>query len=405
MSGRLHSEFVYLTPSTGIASSGPATDSDGFVTVDVRGYNVLGIQVDSGNDGAIQIEGVIEQQTDDSAGWRILTGVRSSDQSKMTSYTPTVDWDSDGALIFYSVAGLSGVRLHQTGTPSAGAVTIWGRLSVGAAGGVNVADIEISSVAVELAGQDTGNAAVALEVSTDATFGPGLMVAGNDTDDGLGVHFFTGDTVILPADAIADPTLLPKVLDFGMVYNSTGGQWERLQGDTSGLNVVLFGRNLDDANLVDQLRSDSAGRLTVVNTWNSTLQVDENANDSNKSFSVPAGLDWHVMWIWVEYTAGTTAGTRQLAVIIQDSAGDTIMEIFPGVAPSTISVLTKYMFAPGAADLTAERDSDYISTPLPPTLILPELFTIQIMDQAAIAADSDDMLVQMMVMDRDRYDT
>ncbi len=56
MSGRLHSNFVYLTPSTGIASSGPATDSDGPVVVDVRGYSVLGIQIDSGNDGAIQIE-------------------------------------------------------------------------------------------------------------------------------------------------------------------------------------------------------------------------------------------------------------------------------------------------------------------------------------------------------------
>ena len=363
MSGRLHSNFVYLTPSTGIASSGPATDSDGPVVVDVRGYSVLGIQIDSGNDGAIQIEGVIEQQADDSAGWRILTGARSSDQARMTSYTPDVDWDSDGALIFYNVAGLSGVRLHQTGTPGGGAVIVWGRLSVGS-GQHNFIDIDISSglVSSDLADSD-------------------VLTYGADDSSAVAVfrtERYDTDGIAAPSSDLAE-TLAAVALAYG--YEATGAVWNRMTMDTDA-------------------------RLRVSETWNSTLQIGESTAVQDRVFTVPANEDWHIMWIWVEYTSGSAeTGNRQLVIQVRDSADDVIQEIIPGVTQSS-GLTYFYNFAPGNADLTAIRSTDnLVTTPLPATLILPELFDIRVFDGAVITGGdtaAEDMIVQMMVMNRQR---
>lgn len=155
----------------------------------------------------------------------------------------------------------------------------------------------------------------------------------------------------------------------------------------------------------DRLKADDAGRLKVMEDWNSTLQVDETTGDHNKSFAVPADKDWHVMWAWVEWTSNATVGNRQVVMEISDSGSDVIMEIVPGVTQAA-SLTYKYLFAPGMADLTAVRDTDYIMTPIPPTIILPELFNVRFYDRGDISsAAGEDIQIQMMVMDRGRVDT
>lgn len=141
---------------------------------------------------------------------------------------------------------------------------------------------------------------------------------------------------------------------------------------------------------------DSCGHLLIADTWVPTLVSDEAANDSDKSLTVPAGYWDQVLWIWVELTTTADAGTRQLVVEIQDAATDVIAQWRAGVTQAA-SLTYYYCFAPSNADLTAMRDTDYMMTPIPPTLILLPGYIVRVYDNNAIQAAADDMVIQMMV--------
>ena len=137
----------------------------------------------------------------------------------------------------------------------------------------------------------------------------------------------------------------------------------------------------------------------VVDTWVPTLLPDEAADDSDKSFVVPASTYYQVLWCWVELTTTATAGDRQLTLELQDGAADVIAQWKVGVVQAA-SLTYKYCFAPANADLTAVRDTNYLSTPIPPTIIIPATYIIRVYDSAAVAAAADDMVVQLMVASR-----
>ena len=105
------------------------------------------------------------------------------------------------------------------------------------------------------------------------------------------------------------------------------------------------------------------------------------------------------MWIWVELTTTATAGDRQIVVQLQDAANDVIGEWRAG-AVQAASLTRNYIFAPANADLTAFRDTDWIMTPFPPTIILPAGFQVRVYDNNAVDAAADDMVVQLMVARR-----
>ena len=131
------------------------------------------------------------------------------------------------------------------------------------------------------------------------------------------------------------------------------------------------------------------------------LQVDEAANDSDKSFTVPADTYWEVQSIWVEYISDANAGTRLVAVEYQDSAADVVGKI--QVAPATVhdeSKTRNYFFCQGVVDLLDFRDTDFIMLQLP-KIILPAAFVVRVFDKATIAAATDDMVVQMLVLEYD----
>jgi hypothetical protein len=50
--------------------------------------------------------------------------------------------------------------------------------------------------------------------------------------------------------------------------------------------------------------------------------------------------------------------------------------------------------------LTAFRDTTFLMTPIPPTILLPAAYIIRVYDSAAVAAAADDMVVQLMVARR-----
>lgn len=129
-----------------------------------------------------------------------------------------------------------------------------------------------------------------------------------------------------------------------------------------------------------------------------TLQADETVDDSDKSFTVPAGRMWEVTSIWVELISTAAVGNRQIVVEIQDSAADVVLAIAAG-AVQAASLTRNYTFAPHMPDLTSFRAADLLMTPIPP-LLLSAGFVVRVYDSAAIAAAADDMVVQMLINQR-----
>ena len=128
--------------------------------------------------------------------------------------------------------------------------------------------------------------------------------------------------------------------------------------------------------------------------WRPYLYSDELANDSDKTIAVPTGGEWQVLWIWVELTTTAAPGDRQIVIEIQDAAADVTAQIRAGIVQAA-SLTRYYLFAPAVADLIGFRDTDFLMTPLPPTIILNEGQLIRVYDNNAVAAAADDMVVQL----------
>ena len=141
------------------------------------------------------------------------------------------------------------------------------------------------------------------------------------------------------------------------------------------------------------------GEIGGIDSWRVSLENDETADDSDKTFTVPASTEWQVLWIWVELVTTVAVGDRQMVVQIQDTAADVIGEIRAG-AVQAASLTRNYMFAPAVADLLGFRDTTFLMTPIPPTLILQAGDIVRVYDNAAVAAAADDMVVQMQIASR-----
>jgi hypothetical protein len=144
-----------------------------------------------------------------------------------------------------------------------------------------------------------------------------------------------------------------------------------------------------------------SGELTIANTplpisenWRVTLIQDEALNSSNKLFTVPANQEWQVLWIWAEFITSTGIGTRQLSVEILDSAADIIAEYQVGVTQAT-TLTRNYLIAPVMPDLSSFRDTSYLTTPLPPTIILASGQQIRVWDNKAFDPSHDSLVVQL----------
>ena len=383
---RLDGFNVLLTDDTGIIST-VVGDS---LFIDVRGYATLGIDV-TGNDTTALFDATIAIQGKVGDNWYNLEIVRSSDGAKVETFNPATAGNE--ALYIVAVAGLAGVRVDVQSAVTSGNLRIPGWLSVGDPGLATLADVDIAFSADSLSVDEIGAEAALADGVANPTIGAlsmyGQVFNGTtwdrligDTVEGLRVHEATADTVILIADSMVAPVLIPKNLSFLMGLNDSGS--------------------------FDQLRVDDAFRLRVSQDWNSTLQVFETTGDIDNDFAVVAGQEAHVMWIHVELITGTNVGARQVSVQIQDSADDVIAQYYAGVTQAA-SLTYAYTFAPGVPDLTAVRSTDnMVSTPIPGSLILPELFSVRVFDAALIdngAPSSDDMQVQMMWMTRTRSDT
>ena len=160
------------------------------------------------------------------------------------------------------------------------------------------------------------------------------------------------------------------------MYANTG------PGDGTGTNKIV--------------RSNSRGELMDGRV--AELQSEETLNDSDKTFTVPAGAEWELMTIYVELTSTGTAGNRQMAIQFLDSADDVIGQVRAG-AVQAASLTRYYMFGVGLVDLTGFRDTDFLMTPLP-EIVLPAGFKVKVFDDVEQVGEAEH---ERFVIDMDKY--
>jgi len=148
------------------------------------------------------------------------------------------------------------------------------------------------------------------------------------------------------------------------------------------------------AQAVQPNEGDLIVTLSGDDTWTPALVADEAADDSDKTIAVTAAQVWQILWVWVELTTTADVGDRQIVIQIQDDATDVVAEFRAGTVQAA-SLTRKYMFAPALADLTGFRDTDYLMTPFPPTMVLLPSYIIRVYDNNAVAVAADDMVIQM----------
>jgi hypothetical protein len=118
---------------------------------------------------------------------------------------------------------------------------------------------------------------------------------------------------------------------------------------------------------------------------------DAAANDSDKSFTVPDGEMWKLMYANVKLVTSADVGNRQIRFSVTDPDGNDVGYISAG-AVQVASTTRSYGFLQGIYRETAFIDS-MIQIPIPVDLYLPAGSTIRFYDSAAIAAAADDMTV------------
>ena len=151
---------------------------------------------------------------------------------------------------------------------------------------------------------------------------------------------------------------------------------------------------MSEAHVTTGAAAPVGGLPVIVTTdeWTLDYERDATLNDSDKTFTVPALEEWHVLWIYVLFTTTADAGTRQIAIEFYDAAANLVAEVKAG-ATQVASLTRNYTFAAGLADLMAFRDTDNLMTPLPVGLLLQTDWDIRVYDNNAIQVAADDMIV------------
>lgn len=126
-----------------------------------------------------------------------------------------------------------------------------------------------------------------------------------------------------------------------------------------------------------------------------SLQADAANDDSDKTFTVPSGKSWRVLTVFVNLTTTATVGNRQVEVRYTNGA-DSAVAVMSAGAVQAASLARNYTFGLGLADLTAFRDTDKLTGPLPDAA-LPEGYKVRVYDRAAVDAAADDMHVRVLV--------
>ena len=129
----------------------------------------------------------------------------------------------------------------------------------------------------------------------------------------------------------------------------------------------------------------------ITDSWAVATHEDETLNDVDKQIVCPAGREMQILWVYVVFTSDANAGNRQIQISFHEADTTMFGEVRPGVTQAA-SLTYRYMFAPSLADLLAVRDTTFMMTPMPPTIILTAGQILRMYNNNPVGA-GDDMLV------------
>ncbi len=86
---------------------------------------------------------------------------------------------------------------------------------------------------------------------------------------------------------------------------------------------------------------------------------------NRKTYIVPDDYEGQVLWAGVTVTTTATVGTRQIQIAAYRDDGVLLGVLATAGTTQAASLTRFYTFAPGLADLTAFRDTNCLTTPLP----------------------------------------
>lgn len=128
---------------------------------------------------------------------------------------------------------------------------------------------------------------------------------------------------------------------------------------------------------------------------NMALYGDATANDSDKTYTVPALREWRIESIYAKIETSADVGDRQLDVLLTDDNDNVIAKYVAG-AVIAASLTREVLFAPGQPQETTFTGTLMLRN-LADGLILPAGYKMRVYDSAAIAATADDLTVRIVV--------
>ena len=140
-----------------------------------------------------------------------------------------------------------------------------------------------------------------------------------------------------------------------------------------------------------------AGGVAVIDTWSPGVTTDATADDSDKTFTVPADTIWQPLAVTVTLATTATVGNRQMTVDLLTDA-DVLLARVRAAATQEEDTTYTYTFAIGL-DKDFAPIALHLCAPLSP-LLLAAGYKIRVWDSAAIAAAADDMTVSVTVLER-----
>lgn len=128
---------------------------------------------------------------------------------------------------------------------------------------------------------------------------------------------------------------------------------------------------------------------------------DATANDSDKSFTVPAGKAWDVRYISATITNSATVGNRLLAIEITNGTDRVVNTVTTATVAATLVGSAEMTFQGGITAVTTTAPgvsltgatSNVYKAQNKCAIILPAGYVIHVYDTAAIDAAADDLVV------------
>lgn len=122
------------------------------------------------------------------------------------------------------------------------------------------------------------------------------------------------------------------------------------------------------------------------------LVSDAIADDSDKTFVVPAGEEWELDRIFARLATTATVGNRIMQLQVTDGS-DNPLYICRTAITHAASLTRNYQYGDLARDAAFVNDT--ANLPMP-KLVLPAGYKIRIFDEAAIAVAADDLTVRIL---------